>query len=59
MAFSQALSKLSIRSIIALLFVLGALVIAVIDPSFRDNYARLADVALGGYLGQLIPQSKN
>ena len=59
MAFSQNLSKLSIRSIIALLFVLGALVIAVIDPSFRDNYARLADVALGGYLGQLIPKSRN
>lgn len=59
MSISQNISKLSIRSIIALLFVLGALVIAIIDPSFRDNYARLADVALGGYLGQLIPQSRN
>lgn len=57
--YASGLSKLSIRSIIALLFVFGALVIAYIDPSFRDNYARLADVALGGYLGQLVPRSKD
>lgn len=55
---AKILSKVSIRSLIVLLFVLGALVIAAIDPSFRPSYARLADVALGGYLGQLVPQSK-
>lgn len=58
MEITKNLSKLSIRSIIVLLFVFGALVIAAIDPSFRPSYAHLADVAIGGYLGQLIPQSK-
>lgn len=52
------LSKLSIRSFVVLIFVLGALIIAAIDPSFRPSYAHLADVAIGGYLGQLVPQSK-
>lgn len=59
MEIFKSLSKLSTRSIIVLLFVIGALIIAAIDPSFRDSYARLADVALGGYLGQLVPQSRN
>lgn len=54
----NSISTLSVRSFVVLLFVFGALVIATIDPSFRDNYAHLADVAIGGYLGQLIPQSK-
>lgn len=52
------LSRLSIRSFVVLIFVLGALIIAAIDPSFRPSYAHLADVAIGGYLGQLVPQSK-
>lgn len=54
----KILSKLSIRSFVILIFVLGALVLAAIDPSFRPSYAHLADVAIGGYLGQLVPQSK-
>lgn len=55
---SDPISRLSVRSVVVLLFVFGALIIATIDPSFRDSYAHLADVAIGGYLGQLIPQSK-
>lgn len=58
MEITRMFSKLSIRSFIVLLFVLGALIIAAIDPSFRPSYAHLADVAIGGYLGQLVPQSK-
>lgn len=56
--FDAISSRISVRSVVVLLFVFGALVIAAIDPSFRDNYARLADVFLGGYLGQLAPKSK-
>lgn len=55
---TRILSKVSIRSFVVLLFVLGALIIAAIDPNFRPSYAHLADVAIGGYLGQLVPQSK-
>ena len=58
MRFDTTFSRLSIRSVVVLLFVIGALVIATIDPSFRDSYAHLADVASGGYLGQLIPNYK-
>lgn len=54
----DTLSKLSVRSFVVILFVIGALVIATIDPSFRNSYAHLADVAIGGYLGQLIPTQK-
>lgn len=58
METTKILSRLSIRSFVVLIFVLGALIIAAIDPSFRPSYAHLADVAIGGYLGQLVPQSK-
>lgn len=53
---NKLISRLSVRSIVVLLFVVGALILAVIDSSFRPTYGHLADVAIGGYLGQLMPQ---
>lgn len=54
---NKLVSRLTVRSSVVLLFAIGALVLAVLDPSFRPTYGHLADVAVGGYLGQLIPQS--
>lgn len=53
----KLLSRLSFRSIIVFLFAVGSLILAFIDPTFRPTFGHLADVAIGGYLGQLIPQS--
>lgn len=56
---NKLISRLTVRSIVLLLFVFGALILAAIDSSFRPTYGHLADVAIGGYLGQLIPQPIN
>jgi uncharacterized membrane protein len=53
---NKSLGRLTVRSVVVLLFVIGALILAAIDSSFRPTYGHLADVAIGGYLGQLIPQ---
>lgn len=50
--------KIDTRSIIALIFSIGSLYLAIIDESYRKDFAFLAGTALGGYLGQLIPHSK-
>jgi len=54
---NKFLGRLTVRSVVVLLFVIGALILAAIDSSFRPTYGHLADVAIGGYLGQLVPQS--
>lgn len=56
---NKLLSRLTVRSIVVLLFVVGALILAAIDQSFRPTYGDLANVAIGGYLGQLMPQPMN
>lgn len=56
---NKLLSRLTVRSIVVLLFVTGTLILAAIDVSFRPTYGHLADVAIGGYLGQLMPQPIN
>ena len=55
MVMNKLLSRLTVRSIVVLLFVTGALILAAIDKEFRPTYGHLADVAIGGYLGQLMP----
>jgi hypothetical protein len=40
---------------IVLLFVTGSLILAVIDNSYRAVFADLTKVALGAYIGLLIP----
>lgn len=54
---NRFLSRLTVRSFVVILFVIGSLILAARDPSFRPTYGHLADVAVGGYLGQLLPQS--
>lgn len=47
----------SCRQFLMLLFAIGATVLAYSDPSFRDSYADLIKISLGGYLGQMLPKS--
>lgn len=56
---NKLISRLTVRSIVVLLFVVGALILAAIDRSFRPTYGDLASVAIGGYLGQMMPQPIN
>jgi hypothetical protein len=50
--------KVNARSLIVLVIVIGAVAIALHDEKFRPIFGDLAKVAIGGYLGQLIPESK-
>ena len=50
------MKRISTRSIIAILLVVGFFVIAVIDPNFRSGFADIAKVGIGGYIGQLVPK---
>lgn len=54
----ETLLRLKTRSIIILLLVIGALVLAVQDRDFRETFGDLAKIGVGGYLGQLLPQDK-
>jgi len=45
------------RSAVILLLTVSAGVLAYLDPSVRPSFMDLTKVALGGYLGQLIPRS--
>lgn len=47
-----------LRSLIILALVVGAIAIAIQDQSFRPIFGDLTKVALGGYLGQLIPSKE-
>jgi hypothetical protein len=48
-------SKELILAAIVLLLVTGSLILAVIDDNYRDAFADLTKVALGAYIGLLIP----
>jgi hypothetical protein len=52
------LSKLSVRSMVVIILVVGALVLAVADDNFRPTFGDLAKVSVGGYLGQMLPEAK-
>lgn len=47
----------TIRSIIVVGLVSGTFALAIIDEQFRHIFGDLAKVGVGGYLGQLVPQS--
>jgi hypothetical protein len=51
------LSRLSVRSVIVIILVIGALVLAVVDHNFRSTFGDLAKVGVGGYLGQMLPEA--
>jgi hypothetical protein len=50
------LSRLSVRSVIVIILVIGALMLAVVDHNFRPTFGDLAKVGVGGYLGQMLPE---
>lgn len=53
------LANVSVRSVVVLSFVWAAIYLAVIDENFRTRFADLVYVAVGGYLGQLLPKQKS
>lgn len=56
MLIQNVVSKFSVRSLIVLTLVGGSLFLAIVDKEFRPVFGRLADIGLGGYLGQLVPR---
>jgi hypothetical protein len=50
------MSEIKARSLIVLVVVVGAVAIAISDEKFRPVFGDLAKVAIGGYLGQMLPE---
>lgn len=50
------MKTINTRSIVVVLFVIGFFVLAIIDENFRSAFVSLANVGVGGYLGQMIPK---
>lgn len=46
----------TMRSLIVFMFAIGSFWLAVTDPSYRPSFKDLGQIALGGYLGQMLPQ---
>jgi hypothetical protein len=54
----EFLRHFSVRSIVILALLGGSIYLAVQHEEYRPNFADLAKVGLGGYLGQLIPRER-
>ena len=52
------LLKEGLLTLIILILVIGSLVLAIIDSSFRPAFADLAKVTMAGYLGWMMPRSR-
>ncbi|NJO94087.1 MAG: hypothetical protein HC820_06520 [Hydrococcus sp. RM1_1_31] len=52
-------ANVSVRSLVVLSLVGGAIYLAIVGETFRSRFATLVDVALGGSLGQLLPRGKS
>jgi hypothetical protein len=52
------MTEIKTRSLIVLVVVVGAVAIAIMDEKFRPVFGDLAKVAIGGYLGQMLPEAK-
>lgn len=53
------IQELSVRSLVVVMLVVGGFILAIADPEFRPNFADIAKFGIGGYLGQLLPQSNH
>jgi hypothetical protein len=53
---SQNIKDWSFSAVVALL-VGGSMVLAVVDKDYRANFADLAKVGLGGYVGWMMPRA--
>ena len=51
------LSRLTDRSVVVIILVIGSLVLAIADHSFRTTFGDLAKIGVGGYLGQMLPEA--
>lgn len=52
------IDRLTTRSVVILLLLFGSMSLAASDKTYRPLFSDLAKVGLGGYLGQLRPESK-
>ncbi|MGB6301911.1 MAG: hypothetical protein WBF90_37850 [Rivularia sp. (in: cyanobacteria)] len=50
--------RTNLRSLVVLILVIGVFGLSIFDPSFRPIFGDLAKVGVGGYLGQLLPESR-
>ena len=50
---------INLRSSIVLILVIGVFGLSIVDKTFSPIFGDLAKVGVGGYLGQLLPESKN
>lgn len=50
--------RITVRSIVIIVLVVGVFALAFIDPQFRPVFADLAKVGVGGYFGQMLPSRK-
>jgi len=55
--FMKHLSKYEILGLVVFVLAVGSLVLAVIDSSTRPAFADLTKVAVGAYIGLLMPKS--
>lgn len=53
------LARITVRSVVVVVLVFGGFGLAVVDPTFRPSFADLAKFGIGGYLGQMMPQTKD
>jgi hypothetical protein len=54
---TKMLSRITVRSVVVVILVIGALVLAIADHNFRPTFGDLAKVGVGGYLGQMLPEA--
>ncbi len=50
---------IEMRSVIALVSVTGAIGLAVSNPQYGNSAINILSVAVGGYMGALVPNSKD
>ncbi|MBW4477044.1 MAG: hypothetical protein KME54_09235, partial [Tolypothrix brevis GSE-NOS-MK-07-07A] len=50
-------SRLTVRSVVVIILVVGAFALAIADDNFRPTFGDLAKVGVGGYLGQMLPEA--
>lgn len=58
MHFLEIIEHIDTRSIVIVGLLIGSTTLAVMDEKFRPAYGDLAKIGLGGYLGQLLPETK-
>ena len=54
---NKILSRLTVRSVVVIVLVVGAFVLAIADHNFRPTFGDLAKIGVGGYLGQMLPEA--